>query len=803
MRWGEAAQTDRDTDLIIDEEGRFGPPIGLMLSPELDPNLRADLSSGSRPRQKIIQGKWSPADDVDQADDQSISWTDWSLGLGFGRLDRSGRGGYSWGIGIDARDPRRVMPAGAVQYIDMPSTSSWSQLPIRGFQQFGSDVYAVTGLDDSTQQTGASAILRVVNSVGPAVVSGYFQADTNPYFSGRSITQYRGNLYVGGYNGFMRRKMNVFNSPEAGPLDDTVPGDGVGWNSYAHQRIFMAKQTWKVAGIKDYYLVANDTESSMVYTTADPTIAGNWSSPTGIIQGDTLLPTHIGDDRHRIVSIGYSNGRLVWGKTDGAWDVDSTGTAANMTPYIEDTYNRENMTTMFYHDGHIWFWSTLGYQRINLSDRVRVDVPQIVQPGYGRAVDGPIFGQVTAQTEDSGWIVIAIYNGTDSFILYGQDPAALGLDVNVPIIWHGAFAHFPNRRVTAFGKTTLSPSIDQQWPMLFIALWDPDEGTVEIAKMYRTNSASAYQMWQAGRATGEYNFCLNWSMNFTSEDIAAPNTRKALLRGDVTSENVSTARKLEVYTAMDSTVYADEDSNGHLFFTLTPPISNTFVLAIYGYGVTGDIDHDATAPEIQSALEAIPGIIPSNINVAIYGNRTFRITLIDLPSTAVVTVTGPTASMAYHLQGSALTAPRQAFLPAKTTPTGFNLNVRVDGTGGYGEPAILTGVKYRVSMIEDQLEEKEYTVRIGTGVTNRMNIQMTNDPVALVARLISYMNRGAIQYIDESGRKVSGKLRQGIQYVKIEDDGGWYLRVTFRVKIQKQPFYWNGGATWGDVYSFS
>lgn len=787
MRWGPAAQTDRPSDLVIDEEQRFGAPIELMLAP--NPETRYDPYRGL----KVTQGGWGPADDADQASDQSVSWSDWSLGMNFGRVDRIGRGGYSYGLGVDTRDPRRVMPAGKITDLTMPS-SGFTHAPIRGFQQFGSHVYCVTGADDTTP-LATSDILRIVNSDSTVVVSGRYQSDSAPYFCGRSIIQYRGYLYVGGYNGFMRRKMTVVNSPDGGPFDDTSPGDGTAWDEYSFQRIFLAKQQWKVAGISDFYILANDTDYSMVYTAADPSIDGNWSSPTGVIQDDPTAVTYIGDQLHAIKSVATSNHRVWWGKTEGMIDVDSTGYAANATPFVADALDEKNCQATFYHDGYTYFYTSMGFMRMQTNDRVRNDVPENVQPGLGRAVEGPIYGEVPCNpTSDNGWLVVPIYNGNDSFLIYGQDPRALGVDVPVPLIWHGAMAHFPGKKITALGKTTQTG-----WPQLLIGLWDPVEEETSISKMYMLKSGSAYQSWQHD---DDYRFQNRWRLFFTAEDLNLPNTRKALMRGDATTENTSPARKVEIYTSLDGSIYAEETSAGDPFYVLVPPITGTYTLTIAGYGTSAAIAYDASAAATQTALLAISGLVSGNASVTVYGQNTFKVTLSGLPTTALMTVSG-TATLAYHLMGTALTTPRQPFLPSRQTPTGFVISNRVDGVGTETQPAMLTSLKYRLSLIEDQLEEKEYTVRIGAGVTNRAGIHDDRDPLAVLARLVALMSRGAIEYVNEHGRSISGKVRSGLKYTEIERDGGYEYLVTFRMKIQRQPFYWGAGAVWGDFYAWS
>jgi hypothetical protein len=108
-----------------------------------------------------------------------------------------------------------------------------------------------------------------------------------------------------------------------------------------------------------------------------------------------------------------------------------------------------------------------------------------------------------------------------------------------------------------------------------------------------------------------------------------------------------------------------------------------------------------------------------------------------------------------------------------------------------------------MSLIEDQLEEKTYVVRFGQGVTNRMGGRDDRNQLAVLSYLQSLMNRTNIDLVDEFGRDVTVKVQPGLAYDEIEDDGGWTYEVRFRVKIQKRPFYWGMGATWGDSYVWS
>jgi hypothetical protein len=786
MQWGPSAQTDRDFDLIFDEDQELGSPIALMLAPEITERGAAG--------KKMLPGRWTGADDEATSEDPSVVWTDWSLGMTFGRVDRIGRGGYSWGLGLDARDPRRLMPGGEITALTMPA-SGFTHAPIRDFAQFGSHVYVATG-PDSTAPAATSDILRIVDSDTEVVVSGRYPSDTAPRFSARSLKAYRDYLWVGGYNGLMRRRMNDLDDPDAGPLDDTSPGDGSGWQGYTHQRVFLAKQNWKVAGIQDFYLIANDTESTMVYTSADPSVAGNWSSPTGVIQGDQSVATYVGDDRYAIKSIGASNHRVWFGKGDGVWDISSDGYAANATPFVEDTLDDTNCQAMYYHDGQLYFWTAMGLMRMPTNDRVRIDVPTNVQPGLGRPVEGPIYGTVTCNpTSDNGWLVVPIYNGRDSFLIYGMDPAVLGLEVPVPMIWHGALAVFRGRKITALGKTTQTG-----WPYLLVGLWDPDAETASISKMQMLKNGSAYQSWQHDDS---YRFQTEWTCKFTGEDLGLPNTRKAILRGESATENTSTARKVEVYTAMDNTVYAEQTSAGDPFYVLIPPLSGTYTLTLAGLGTTAAIAYDDGAADIEAALEAVSGVAADNVTVTEYGERSFKVALVDLSESVLLTASG-TASLAFHLLGTAMAPIRQAFVPSTRTPTGYAIGVRVEGTGTPDEPAMLTSLKYRLALIEDQLEEKEYTILIGTSVKNRHGTDDdVRNPLAVLARLVALMSRGSVSLVNEHGRTVAVKVMSGLRYIQEEQDGGYRYRVTFRVKIQRQPFYWGDGAVWADAFNWN
>lgn len=766
-----------------------------MIAPEAPPK------DDGYPGNKLVKGAFVSAAQTSTTDlayglhgisgDIAVIQTDWSLGMTYGLEDRTGRGGYSFGLGLDARSPRGVLPGGKVTTINLPGTG-WTHAPIRYFAEFGSHVYVATGQDSITTPTATSAILRMVNGGETVVVSGKYPSDSSPYFTGRSMLQYRGYLYVGGYNGFVRRRMTSLGDPDAGPFDDTVPGDDSCWAGYNFQRVFLAKQHWSVAGIMDYYIAASDTDSSWVYTAADPTVAGNWSSMTGVYQDDPTVTSTIGDPNlYSINSVAFSNRKVYWGKTNGIFDSDSTGYTPNLTPFVEDDLDPDNCRASYYFDGWVWFNAADGLHRLQTDQRVREDVDQYVHPGFGRPSEGPFFGNVTAITSDNGWLVIATYNGEDSFILYGKDPQYLGIQVSVPMVWHGALAYFPGQKVTAFGKSSVSG-----WPLLYIGLWDGN--LASIATMYRLKTPTSYQAWKEHT---DYKFQTSFQMYLTAEDLGYPNTQKTTLRGDVLSENLASDRSLEIYTSVDNAIYADVSSAGDPLYVFSPPLSGTFTATIFGYGTSGAIASDASVAAIQAAIEAINTHLVGKVSVSQYGTNTLKVVLSGLPTNAILAVSE--GSIAFHLQGTARTSSRQAFLPASTTPNGYLLQTRIDGSGTEDQPPILRGLQTRLSIIEDQLEEKTQHVRFGSGVSNRNNTPDQSDPLAKLSLFIALMRRGALKLTDEFGRIMTVKVSQGITYDQMEEDDGWQFVVTFKYKIQKQPFYWNAGGVWGDRFTFS
>lgn len=792
MRWGPSAQTNRDWDIIIEEDTS---PLEVMIAPD-DPQ-----ANDGYPGKKTVHGAFVSAAQTSTTDlsyglrgisgDIAITQTDWSLGMTFGLQDRTGKGGYSFGLGLDARSPRGVVPGGKVEIIDLPA-SGWTHAPIRGFAEFGSHVYIATGQTSITAPTATSAILRMVNGGSTVVVSGKYPSDSSPYFTGRSILQYGGYLYVGGYNGLMRRRMTTLGDPDAGPFDDTVPGDDSCWAGYNFQRVFLAKQHWNVAGIMSYYITASDTDHSWVYTAADPTISGNWSSPTGVYQDDPTVISAIGDPNlFSINSVAFSNRKIYWGKTNGIFDSDSTGYTPNLTPFVEDDLDDDNCIATYYYDSWVWFNAADGLHRLQTDQRVREDVDQYVHPGFGRPSEGPFFGNVTAITSDNGWLVIATYNGQDSFVLYGKDPQYLGLQVSVPMIWHGALAYFPGQKITAFGKSSVSG-----WPLLYIGLWDGN--LASVATMYRLKTPTGYQAWKEHT---DYRFQTNFQMYLTAEDLGYPNTQKTMLRGDISSENLAADRTLEAYTSIDSVTYADVSSAGDPLYVFSPPLSGTFTVSVFGYGTSAPIAADATTATMQTTIEEIDAGLVGNVSVSQYGTNTIKIVLANLPTNAVLAVSA--GSIAFHLQGTARTSSRQAFIPASSTPNGYLLQTRIDGSGTETQPPVLRGLQQRLSVIEDQLEEKTMNIRFGAGVLNRQRVADSYDPLAKLALFTALMRRGTLKLTDEFGRLMTVKVNQGISYVQTEDEGGYAFTVTFKYKVQKQPFYWNAGGIWSDRFTWS
>lgn len=735
--------------------------IGLFLGSAPDPTTGLDMPA-------VIDGLFSPTEQQ-SVSDEPATWDDWSLGMGYTQLVKS-RGGYSYALGACTRVPGMVLPAGGQTEVDLTSFGLAADETIVDATDFGTSLYCLTS---------ENHVLRM-NSSGTWSLDGTISATG---FEGQSILAFNGELYASGGTGGIVKRLTS-------PVGDDYWADDT--TNYGTAPVYkMCKVYWVVAGLGSYWLVGvfGPNRSYFRRTDGDPldytddVDPGAWSDDTQI--GDTTYP---------IMSLAASNRVVGFVKTNGIHRVDSRGYAPNLTTYWEDVVDDVNGIASAVFNGRVVASHLTGLDLVDISDMARLDEPSWCQPGHTRPNGTPIFGRATFITVSQGWILAAFWNGSTSYLLYGKEPAKLGIDSGDPLIWHGAEAWWPGEIVTWMKVSSKSGR-----PYLYVGTADYDTGEPHLYRIYHPSASNLYQEWLNGV---DVDFRSSYTIFFTGEDYGDQNAKKVPRRGDLIADNLDRNHTIQVYAIADGQAPSETVSDGLVRYTMIPPMAGTFTITLDGYGTTAALGgfeeaDRSTASDIEDALQALAPAIADDIVVS--GANPF---LVTLPSDVTITTSG--ATLAWWFQGKASSSPRQAFLPSDSIANGSMISLRLDANANDDTPVVLRSLKLRSSVLVDQIESIKYPVKFGSGIRNKEGgAPDGRDPLSTLSQVQALMNSAPVEMIDPLGRTAVVKVEPGLEYRIHEDREGWYIEAWVKVSVVKRPFYWDSGAIWDDVYIWS
>lgn len=534
-----ALTTTLPYDLVLNSES--SAPIGLMLYRDTN-------------RPKRYDGTYMPAIEGDalRHRDVPVTWDDFSLGFGYSR--RWGqRGGYAYGLGIDARYPRAVIPAGALTDTGFPTTLGG----VTDSFELNNHLYCVTG-------TGY--VIKYTNKIGTPTVETYLGA-----LSLNSAVVFNGSAYVGGVNGAgtpqnLRRLSGSTWSELAG-----VPGNR------------LATVTWYTAdNIPSFRLLRTDTAHSLTQCSADPSVPGNWAASIPIGNQTYPIQTLVGSPRH-VYAL----------RPDGLYDITAFGESPNLTPYWGDVTDSLSGQTGVIANDYLIAAHAMGLDAVPLNGQ-RQDAPNWCQPGYLLPNETPIQGRVTALTTESGWVIAAVYNvaTSTSYVMYGKPRTDPGVPNGPgPFLWHGAMAS-----VTGYvtHMTVVSPS---SGPAL-LYLFSVDGSTVRGHTVSLPRAATPLGDWLSG---GTHRFQESARLYFPVEDWENDTARKYLWRYELTADNLGTGRGLDLYAQLDDAAWIRQTT-----MTGGPRLAANAVSggAAYHVGHYVQLRSSSTQPVILRALTA-------------------------------------------------------------------------------------------------------------------------------------------------------------------------------------------------------
>lgn len=348
---------------------------------------------------------------------------------------------------------------------------------------------------------------------------------------------------------------------------------------------------------------------------SDPLVAANWSASIKIGPGACPINSLAGSPRHVFCCT-----------SGGVADLDTLGNSPILNP--DQALRRDdviNGAASIFRDGYIYYADTRGVSRINVSDAQGAlhHEDTLCGPGASLSNETPIFGAAGrgvnpyAFAADSGWVILSIWNGLDSFVCYGRDEGRQnGAGRPIPT-WHLGEYWLPGERITHMRITTPGGAA----PRLWIGSVG-STGTVHLRWAALPGSASPLQellnnLDTNGNYTGGMRWAAAWSIFMTRATWGDDNARKVLLRWDGRSERLTTATYLRVFAKDDATLsYTQQGSGADPKLDRSPrtellPIAAGSDQITLGHALDVRVDgiNPTTAPAVLRQLQARAEIV--------------------------------------------------------------------------------------------------------------------------------------------------------------------------------------------------
>ena len=323
--------------------------------------------------------------------------------LGYGYSEHYVPGCYDYAVDADLSQPGMAVAAGLVTSIT--GVADGSNL-VTDFFELGGNLYAIGGR--YCRQINFTDDILV--TLGAAVTGKDFGVSTIV----SKAQEFDGSEFV------------AFTSATA-----IWKFTGSAWTQAATtQAKYWAKDWLDVSGAVGWRLWRGYGTNSVdgVLTGSDPLTAANWGPATAFTIGDTSQAI--------TGMVGLRHG--IWvAKADGLYGLDASGRSTNLLQAIAHLKSANNGVNPIAIDDFICLPHVMGLLEFN--PRASRENLQSIQPGGDPGNTSPVYGRVTAQTYLAGWHYVALYNGTDTYILKGRRPKegeALPPGWVGPKIWH-------------------------------------------------------------------------------------------------------------------------------------------------------------------------------------------------------------------------------------------------------------------------------------------------------------------------------------------------------------------------------
>jgi hypothetical protein len=510
--------------------------------------------------------------------------------LGFGYSWRLLNGSYAYAVNADCRFPRLVVPG---PYLTSIALSGVTSSPRCGMDYNGSFYFGA-----------GNQVWRVPGGNGTPALDYTLPAGTIAW----SMDTFLGDLYVGTSTG-------ATSASAPGPLQQNAAGT---WSGGGPNRKALAHAWYQAQASGSFgawQLIGSDSPSSVSNVATAPMTAGNWGASISV-----------GDTTYAINSLVSDQGHVYVAKTNGLHDVDgATGFTPNLMPFYEASIDDDNGVSSINANGSIYVNDLAGLFRLDVSGGSTSGRITTVTPGHGLPNETPIRGKITAMTTYGPWVVASVYNGVDSYIMWGRDirqgdagtsPFGYGAGYGPspsyispsPMLWHGGLIVLRNQIVRMLAISGLTSP-----PRMWIGAYNTLTSTASINWCLIPRTENPLQ-------DSEMTFATDWEVHIAGQDWDHPVTTKDLLQIEVQADSLGPFATIDFEVAADDGPLQDFGTAAQ-----SPQASVIGAADFFGRRISVCMDGHSSTSSVTPAVRAI--MLRAQLRPALRRVRTYDVLL--------------------------------------------------------------------------------------------------------------------------------------------------------------------------------
>ena len=424
--------------------------------------------------------------------------------LGYGYSEFYIPGCYDYAVNMDASHLGVIIMGPLITTITGGFASN-----VTDFFEIGGNLYAVGGRYCKSVDVSADTV----------AVSKDFGASTTP----TKAINFNGKVYVGFSSD---TSIYSFTGATTTTVWDNV--DPTGGGATTVRARYWAKDYLDSYGWRLWrgYIGSNTTGVNGTGVSGDPLDDTAWGPAT---------PLTVGDTSAAITGMTGTEQTIWVCKEDGLYSLDYTGRGTNVLKPMEQLASSNNGINPIIVGSQIILPHVLGLISYNM---VGGHI-ELLQPGTATASTSPVYGRTTAQVSLGHWHYLALYNGTDTYLLKGRRPTPLDplpQGFAGPIIWH-PIAKFASTTVNAMWITGLTTP-----NRLYLGV-----GT-DVA--YITISPTNNQLAETG-----HKYAASGNFYYSPVTFRADGTTKELMTFDVENEGLAASTYAQLQLSIDGGAY--------------------------------------------------------------------------------------------------------------------------------------------------------------------------------------------------------------------------------------------------------